>query len=211
MPLHGGTLVEGEVGSSTPRIRFLPSAMPTATSRRSPMPALWDSRALGNLVPVLASGYNISADGKTYTFHVASGRKLSDGTSVTAQDVVFTVSRRGLRARVPEYADRLGLTVEAIDQHTVRLTLAEGLCAVPRADNARNFSVASLAEYLHEQFSFSTRLKQTRLRLSVQKAASVSRDFSGLIESVSFTEKYRSMCLVVEYLDHTLFCFLFKQ
>ena len=91
--------------------------MPTATSRRSPMPALGLSGS-GILVQVLASGYNISADGKTYTFTLHADTKFSDGTSVTAQDVVFTVQKAQDSAlESPEYADWSSITVEAIDQH----------------------------------------------------------------------------------------------
>lgn len=44
-------------------------------------------------IPGLAEKWDISADGKTYTFHLRPGIKFSDGTPITANDVVFTFQR----------------------------------------------------------------------------------------------------------------------
>ena len=47
----------------------------------------------GKLVPVLATSYSLSKDGKTYTFHIRPGVKFSNGDPLTAQDVVFSLER----------------------------------------------------------------------------------------------------------------------
>jgi oligopeptide transport system substrate-binding protein len=44
-------------------------------------------------VPAAASGYDVSADGKTYTFHLRQGAKYSDGVPVKAQDFEFSFKR----------------------------------------------------------------------------------------------------------------------
>jgi peptide/nickel transport system substrate-binding protein len=44
----------------------------------------------GNAVPGLASSWDISEDGKTYSFKLREGVKFSDGTELTATDVAFT-------------------------------------------------------------------------------------------------------------------------
>ncbi|MEM7423498.1 MAG: ABC transporter substrate-binding protein, partial [Pseudomonadota bacterium] len=44
-----------------------------------------------NVVPALASGYEISADGKTVTFSLQEGVTWHDGTPFTSADVAFTV------------------------------------------------------------------------------------------------------------------------
>ena len=43
--------------------------------------------------PALAESWDISADGKTYTFKLRSGVKFHDGTSVTAEAVKFNFDR----------------------------------------------------------------------------------------------------------------------
>ena len=44
-------------------------------------------------IPGLAEKWDISPDGKTYTFHLRSGIKFSDGSPITAADVVFSFQR----------------------------------------------------------------------------------------------------------------------
>jgi oligopeptide transport system substrate-binding protein len=46
-----------------------------------------------NIIPGLAKSWNISPDGKTYTFHLRDGLKFSDGSPLTANDVVFSWQR----------------------------------------------------------------------------------------------------------------------
>ena len=45
------------------------------------------------IIPGLAQSWEISPDAKTYTFHLRPGLKFSDGSPITAQDVVFTWQR----------------------------------------------------------------------------------------------------------------------
>lgn len=45
------------------------------------------------VTPELASSYDVSSDGLTYTFHLRSGLKFSDGTSLTSADVAYSIDR----------------------------------------------------------------------------------------------------------------------
>jgi peptide/nickel transport system substrate-binding protein len=74
------------------------------------------------LQPRVAESWELSADGKTLTFHLREGVRWHDGSPVTAADVVFTVER----VRDPETQARswMGLfqdveSVEAVDARTV--------------------------------------------------------------------------------------------
>jgi peptide/nickel transport system substrate-binding protein len=59
------------------------------TAEAYPSLVAWDKD--GNVVPDLAQTWDISPDGLTYTFHLRSGLKWSDGQPLTSDDVVFTV------------------------------------------------------------------------------------------------------------------------
>jgi peptide/nickel transport system substrate-binding protein len=76
------------------------------------------------LLPDLATSWNISADGLTYTFHLRDA-KFSDGSPVTASDVVFSIDRS--RAFKGGWGFLLTpvKTITAPDPHTVVFTLSQ--------------------------------------------------------------------------------------
>ena len=89
----------------------------------------------GTLEPSLATGWEVSNDGRTYTFDLRSGVTFEDGSSFGAEDVVFTFERL-----VSEGSSIVGLmgqnedgsatwSVEAADDLTAVFRLAE-----PNAD-----------------------------------------------------------------------------
>ena len=47
----------------------------------------------GNLIPAVASDYDISEDGKTYTFTLREGIKFHNGDLVTVEDIVYSIQR----------------------------------------------------------------------------------------------------------------------
>lgn len=79
-----------------------------------------------NVVPRLAQSYE-QPDDLTYIFHLVENAKFSDGTDLTAEDVVFTIERildpdvGSPRASWFTPID----TIEAVDDHTVRITTVE--------------------------------------------------------------------------------------
>jgi len=88
----GGALVSSTIGEG-PKT-FNPFNTKDATSglmADTMFDGLVSSRAdTGEVIPKLAKSYEISKDGKTYTFHLRKGIKWSDGKPITADDVVFT-------------------------------------------------------------------------------------------------------------------------
>ena len=47
----------------------------------------------GNLVPAVASDYKVEDEGKTYTFVLREGVKFHDGTTVTVEDIKYSIER----------------------------------------------------------------------------------------------------------------------
>jgi peptide/nickel transport system substrate-binding protein len=77
-------------------------------------------------VPTVANG-GISSDFKTYTFHLRQGLKWSDGTPLTANDVVFTMNLMSNPAYAPKTswpASNIA-SVTAQDPQTVVVTLKQ--------------------------------------------------------------------------------------
>ncbi len=81
--------------------------------------------AQGKLVPDLAERYDVSPDGKTYTFYLRKGIAWHDGKPFNADDVVFTF----MALENPDYTSPLraslqGMNIEKQDDFTVKIVLA---------------------------------------------------------------------------------------
>jgi peptide/nickel transport system substrate-binding protein len=75
--------------------------------------------------PNLATKWEISPDGLTYTFHLVEGLKFSDGTPVTGADWIFSLTRaRDEKSSI--WADNLKAisNIQAPDDKTVVITLS---------------------------------------------------------------------------------------
>lgn len=82
----------------------------------------------GNLTPELASSWDVSADAKEVTFHLRPDAHFSDGTPVTAKDVVYTFERLLKINQGPAnlFAGVLKPgSITAVDDHTVKFTLSK--------------------------------------------------------------------------------------
>ena len=75
----------------------------------------------------LAKSYNVSDDGRTWTFKLRPDVKFHSGNSLTADDVVYSFQRVVTLKDQPSFIlTQFGITpdsVKAIDRHTVQITL----------------------------------------------------------------------------------------
>lgn len=127
---YGGSYTEGLIG--TPN--FINPAFATSDVDRDLVKlvfsGLMNTDNNGNLVPDLASGYNIDAEQKIYTFELRNDVKWHDDMPFTADDVVFTVER----IKNPEYKSPLrssfnGVTVNKLDDYRVQFILDKPFAA----------------------------------------------------------------------------------
>ena len=81
----------------------------------------------GAVLPALAQSWDVSEDGKTYTFHLHTGVTFHDGTTFDAEDVKFSLDRaRAADSANAQKALFAGIdTVEVIDPATVTVTLKD--------------------------------------------------------------------------------------
>jgi len=182
VPAEGGGLTEGIVG--TPR--FVNPLLAITDADRD-LSTLTHAGLMGigteGLRPVLAESYTVSPDGKVYTFTLRKGAKFSDGSPVTADDVVFTVTKAQDPAlKSPELANWANIRAEAVDARTVRFTLSKAY-----APFIENTTLGILPAHLwksigNEEFPF-TKYVSEPVGAGPFKVAHISRDKSGAITS----------------------------
>ncbi len=129
VPAAGGAYAEGVAG----RPRFINPTLAVPNSVDQDLVALvytglTRTQDGAKVVPDLAERWGISADGKTYTFYMRPGLKWQDGTPVTAEDVMYTVSViQSQDYQGPREIAELwkNITVDSPDPQTVRFKLPE--------------------------------------------------------------------------------------
>ena len=205
-PAYGGGLTEGSVGSP----RFINPLLAMSNADRDltalTYAGLMGLSGRGELVPVLAESYTVSSDDKTYTFTLRTDARFSDGTPVTASDIVFTIEKAHDPAlKSPEYANWSGVSAVALDPRTVRFTLSK-----PYAPFLGLTTLGILPSKLWQNISSSefpfSNLQTSPVGAGPFKIQDVSKDASGLIESVLLVEN-SNYVLGRPYLDSIRFEF----
>lgn len=200
VPAYGGTLLEGAVGSP----QFINPLLATSDADGD-LSALTYAGLMGlsgtdSVVPVLAESYSVSPDGKSYTFIIRKGAAFSDGSPVTADDVLFTVQKAQDPAlKSPKYADWSGVKAVALDQRTVQFTLAKAYAPFLGLTTLGILPSRLWKNISNEKFPFST-LETNPIGAGPFMVAKVSRDASGLISSVLLNQNPRYV-LGRAYLD----------
>ncbi len=82
----------------------------------------------GSVIPAVASGYELSEDGTTYTFTLREGVTFHDGTPVTVEDVVYSLERcAGSENEGTPLVSAFSVveSIAAVDDSHVAITLAQ--------------------------------------------------------------------------------------
>lgn len=117
------------------------SGVPEANIQRDMFEGLVTEAADGSLQPGVATHWDISEDGKTYTFHLRKDSLWSDGSTVSADDFVYAYQRALAPETASDYAfilwpiagaeaynkgenkEASSVGVRAIDAHTLEIQL----------------------------------------------------------------------------------------
>jgi peptide/nickel transport system substrate-binding protein len=187
-PAYGGSLTEGDIGAP----RFINPLLAISDTDQDltalTYAGLMGDGPNGSVIPVLAQSYTISPDGLTYTFAIKNSAKFSDGTPVTANDVVFTVNKaKDTNLKSPQYANWSTVTATAIDSHTVQFTLKQ-----PYSPFLQDATLGILPQHLwqditDDEFPFSA-LEVKPVGAGPFVASAVTQDASGAITRYDLTE-----------------------
>jgi len=131
LPKAGGEIIEGLLGNP----QYVNPVL-TGTNdvdrdlSRLLYAGLLRRNAEGEIVPDLAESYEISPDGKIYTVRLAQGLTWSDGEPLSADDVMLTFELiTDQLYKSPLRSQYRNVTVERVDDHTVKFTLAQSSAA----------------------------------------------------------------------------------
>ena len=182
IPAHGGSHTEGIIGFP----RFINPLLATTDADRDlsmlVYSGLLKARPDGSLAPDLAQRFEVSEDGLTYHFFIRDDAVFHDGTPVTADDVLFTVSRAQDPAlKSPRRASWDGVAVEKVSEKEVVFTLTR-----PYAPFLENATLGILPSHLWkeveiEQFPFS-QLNTEAIGSGPYRITDIKRNKSGVPE-----------------------------
>lgn len=149
VPMSGGAITQAVVGAP----QFINPVL-AVTDADNDLAALVYSGLLrygpsGILIPDLAQSYSVSPDGLTYDFIIKKNAKWSDGQPLTADDIVFTISKiQDPAMKSPQAANWQGVSVQKISDDEVVFTL-------PRAYTpfVGNFTAGILPEHIWSTIS----------------------------------------------------------
>ncbi len=157
VPIRGGTLVEGVVGSP---YRYINPLIAITDSGRDLTQLIYSGlmrpTAQGTIVPDLAETYTISEDGKVYTVTLKDTVTFHDGVPVTADDIIFTIEKtQDPTIQSPKRANFAGIEVQKIDTKTVQFILPKAY-----APFIENLTLGILPKHIwknvsSEQFAYS--------------------------------------------------------
>jgi peptide/nickel transport system substrate-binding protein len=125
--LPGGTYTEAAVGTVHSLNPLLPESVAASDVNRLIFSGLTRYNSKRQVVPDLAT-WDVSTDGKTYTFHLRHGVKWHDGVPFTSADVAFTLAAiQNPDSRSPLASSWEGVKVDTKDDYTVVFTLPQAL------------------------------------------------------------------------------------
>jgi peptide/nickel transport system substrate-binding protein len=156
VPAKGGTVSEGVVGNP----RFINPILAISEADKTLSSLIYSGLVKtdkdGNIENDLAQSIDISPDGLLYTVHIRPEAAFSDGTSVTSDDVLFTIQKiLDPSLKSPLSGDWSGVVAQKIDDQTINFILKK-----PYAPFIDNLLVGILPKHIWknvttDEFAFS--------------------------------------------------------
>jgi len=180
VPNYGGSATEGIVGVP----RFVNPVLAASDADKDLTSLIFSgllkSTSNGSLSPDLAEKYEISADGRTYTFTLRDDLYFHDNKAVTTDDVEFTIQRiQDPTVKSPKRPVWDGVQIQKMDSKRISFTLKQ-----PYAPFLDNFTIGILPKHIwndvpSDEFSFSE-LNANAVGSGPYKIDEVKRNSYGL-------------------------------
>jgi ABC-type transport system substrate-binding protein len=124
VPTNGGEYIEAISGE----VKYLNPILAQTDAEKSISHLMFSGlikvSADGSIVPELAEKYEISPDGKKYTFFLRKDVKFADGSPLTAQDVAFTIdSIKAPELKSPLNKRWVDIKIDVPDEYTISMDL----------------------------------------------------------------------------------------
>ncbi len=180
VPDKGGTLSEGIVG--TPR--FVNPLLAVTEADRDITElvyrGLMKKNGNGEIVPDLASSYEVSDDGLTYTFTLKKAY-FHDGVQITSDDVLFTIqSAHDPLLKSNERVKWEGVAVKAPDPSTVVFTLKNSFAPFLQSTTLGILPKHIWGKIPYENWSYSDYTNKKVVGDGFYKITNISQDSSGI-------------------------------
>lgn len=131
---EGGTYAEAVIGPIATLNPLYASTPAEQSASKLLFSSLYTYDDTGSLADDLATSLSVSQTGKEYVVKMREDVKWSDGTKLTAKDVVFTVNlMKSAEVRSVMYGNWIDVTAEAMDDRTVKFSLPAQYASFPHA------------------------------------------------------------------------------
>lgn len=183
IPKEGGQIHEGMIGVP----RFVNPVLAISDTDRDLSTLLYSGllrmNAQGELIPDLAESYSISEDELTYYFKLREDAEFHDGTPVTTDDIIYTISKtQEPSIKSPKRPNWDGVQIEKINEREIEFTLS-----APYAPFIYNTTLGILPKHkwqniTNEEFAF-TSLNTNAVGSGPYKIEKIIRDENEIITS----------------------------
>ncbi len=201
VPVKGGTVTEGVIGSP----RFINPLLALSDADRDLTQLIYSglmkATPEGGLIPDIAESVTIAEDHLSYTFILRDDVVFHDGRRVTADDVVFTITRAQDQAlRSPKRANWEGVVAEKISDRVVRILLSQ-----PYAPFLENATLGILPKHIWqnagaEEFQFS-QYNIEPIGSGPYKIKKIRRNASGVPDTYSLAS-FKDYALGAPYISN---------
>ncbi|MFH1402341.1 MAG: ABC transporter substrate-binding protein [Patescibacteria group bacterium] len=183
IPMRGGSLIEGIVGSP----RFINPVLASSNADKDLCVLIYSgllkTNLKGELVPDLAETFSVSEDGFVYSFKLKDDIYFHDNRPVTTEDIEFTIkATQNDMIKSPKRANWDGVEMKRLNNKEIQFILTQAY-----APFLENLTIGILPKHIWgnispEQFAFS-QFNIEPLGSGPYKINKIKRDSLGILEN----------------------------